>query len=116
MFPLYKNDGQPYKPLNDLQINARQIFCEKISSQEYQLIDNDCLCGNKNKDIVVSEKDFLGIGIAHILCLKCGLIRVEKYLEPKALENFYKHEFRILVQGQRQEGSETFWGHYEQVG
>ena len=64
----------------------------------YEFYDNYCLCGNVNNknDIILSQKDCIGVPITTLICKLCGLIRINKCLNNKSLSNFYKNYYNIL--------------------
>ena len=64
----------------------------------YEFYDNYCLCGNVNNknDIILSQKDCIGVPITTLICKLCGLIRINKCLNNKSLSDFYKNYYNIL--------------------
>lgn len=100
-FPLWKNDEKAIIKLSAVQKEYIQIFNEKVKQKEYGFIENDCLCGNKNrdKDILISKKDRYGIACNNVLCNKCGLIRLENRLNDESTAHFYMNLYRYIYVG-----------------
>lgn len=100
-FPICINDRIPILNLNDFQKEQVNKFLEKVDQGEYNYIENQCLCGNKDQilDTVITEKDRYGIPCIILLCKKCGLIRVKKRLDDKSTANFYDNEYRGIYVG-----------------
>ena len=96
-----------FSPMIKLPFN--NMFKEFISPEKdsllknfnygiYEFYDNYCLCGNVNNknDIILSQKDCIGVHITTLICKLCGLIRINKCLNKKSLSNFYKNFYNIL--------------------
>jgi SAM-dependent methyltransferase len=96
-----------FSPMIKLPFN--NMFKEFISPEKdsllknfndgiYEFYDNYCLCGNVNNknDIILSQKDCIGVPITTLICKLCGLIRINKCLNNKSLSDFYKNYYNIL--------------------
>ena len=92
-----------------IKLPFNNMFKELISSEKdsllkmfndgiYEFYDNYCLCGNVNNknDIILSQKDCIGVPITTLICKLCGIIRINKCLSKKSLSNFYKNYYNIL--------------------
>ena len=114
-FPLYKDDGEPIFRLVEKQKEAQKLLNWKITSQVYGEIENHCLCANENEsdDIVLAEKDLIGISVKNILCGKCGLIRSDKVFDTKSMAQFYGNEYNILYYGSAQPNEKFFQSQVE---
>ena len=66
MHKIYQYNNQPYLKINDLQKKKIKLFQEKIDTNEFKLIKNDCLCGLKKNDILISSRDRHGIKIIFV--------------------------------------------------
>jgi SAM-dependent methyltransferase len=110
VFPIWKNDGKAVVALNDLQKKQISNFLIKIKNNEYNFIDNPCLCRNTDKtlDILISEKDRYGIACDIVLCKKCGLIRLRERLNDYSTAEFYKNEYRDIYVGQELASDDFF--------
>lgn len=109
-FPIWKNDGKEVVELNGLQKEQIKSFIKKVESKEYNLVDNPCLCGNKDKslDILVAQKDRYGIACDNVLCKKCGMIRLKERLDDYSTAEFYKNEYRDIYVGKEQASDDFF--------
>ena len=76
----------------------KDSLLENFNDGIYEFYDNYCLCGNVNNknDIILSQKDCIGVPITTLICKLCGLIRINKCLNKKSLSNFYKNYYNIL--------------------
>ena len=86
---------------NKLSITQKQrvdSLLNAINQNQLNLVDNKCLCGNKQieNDSIVATKDAFGIPIKSILCSKCGLIRAEKIFTETSNAEFYKDYYRDI--------------------
>lgn len=102
-FPIYLNDGKSLCPLTDFQISAIKEVVNKITSGEYKLVANSCLCLNESpdRDIVISEKDRYGFPVPSLLCSKCGIIRSGHVFDEFSNSDFYKNEYRSIYVGSK---------------
>jgi len=109
-FPICINDRIPILNLNDFQKEQVNKFLEKVDQGEYNYIENQCLCGNKEQilDTVITEKDRYGIPCIILLCKKCGLIRVKERLDDKSTEKFYNNEYRGIYVGKELASKDFF--------
>jgi len=106
--PLYLDDNHPMIALTLKQRHSLLEYRHKIDSQEYRLIPNLCLCGNRNeqKDIVLSEKDRYGLSMTFKICTDCGLIRTDPILDEQSLLDFYQYLYTNIY---RNIGYEEFF-------
>lgn len=109
-FPICINDRIPILNLNDFQKEQVNKFLEKVDQGEYNYIENQCLCGNKDQilDTVITEKDRYGIPCINLLCKKCGLIRIKERLDDKSTEKFYNNEYRGIYVGKELASNDFF--------
>ena len=63
-------------------------FFNNTAKTKYKLIDNDCLCGEKN-DIFLSQTDRHCVNFVTVVCKNCGLIRAQKYFRDEDVKDFY---------------------------
>ena len=99
--PLNKFNGIPSVNLNTIQKKALQEFVLKVEAGELKFIENDCLCGNKDRsfDVLVAEQDRYGIFCENILCKKCSLIRQKHILDDRSTYVFYSQYYRSIYGG-----------------
>lgn len=106
-FPIYKNDGIAAEKITDSQLRSIEKLKVKIKSGEYKLIENECLCSNKDKsiDIVIAEKDRYGLPIKSVLCGKCGIIRSSIIFDNDSIIKFYSEEYRDIYTSKDSNGT-----------
>lgn len=106
-FPIYKNDGIAAEKITDSQLRSIEKLKVKIKSGEYKLIENECLCSNKDKsiDIVIAEKDRYGLPIKSVLCGKCGIIRSSTIFDNDSIIKFYSEEYRDIYTSKDSNGT-----------
>jgi 2-polyprenyl-3-methyl-5-hydroxy-6-metoxy-1,4-benzoquinol methylase len=95
-FPLFYSDEIPIEKISKNRIDAIRSVKEKIFNKEYRYVENICLCGDKDKDILISEKDRYGFDVKFLLCKKCSLIRVDRKLDCESLSDFYSNYYRKI--------------------
>jgi len=64
----------------------------------FTLKANNCPCGegDREKDIVISEIDRYGLPLQTVLCVKCGTLRIDPYLDDKSLSDFYTDYYQQM--------------------
>jgi SAM-dependent methyltransferase len=71
----------------------------RLESGQYILRNSNCPCGvsrEKNKDIVISEIDRYGLPLNSVICIKCGTVRIDPYLDAKSLNDFYSNLYQKM--------------------
>lgn len=86
--------------MNKEQISSRNKFLKKLSTGEYKLIENKCLCRGK-RDLVIADKDRYDIPLTTVLCMNCGLVRSNPYYDEATLKSFYENEYRQIYSGSK---------------
>jgi len=89
-----------YSSVSRSQKKAIDALFQKIESNVYKLIDNECLCGS-NKGILVARKDRYGIEVDTYLCNDCGIMRADPILDNDSLSSFYKDDYRKIYSSPR---------------
>ena len=102
MFPLFKNDHKPSVRLTNFQKESIALLLKEIDKGKLKLVDNRCLCKNKddNRDTILAEKDRFGIPVKSIICSKCGLVRSSKVFDEAGQIDFYTHHYRNIYVGE----------------
>lgn len=91
------NPTHPFKPLvSATQRELIDLVRSKLESGEYQLHPTNCPCGAENDDILLSEIDRYGLPFKSVLCLSCGTVRIDPYLDETSLVDFYTHTYRPM--------------------
>ncbi|MBA1337978.1 MAG: Methyltransferase domain-containing protein [Pelagibacterales bacterium] len=68
-------------------------FFNTHAKENYKLVKNNCLCGEKN-DILLSQTDRHCVDFITVICKDCGLIRAQDYFRNEDVEDFYKNFYR----------------------
>lgn len=71
-------------------------FFNGYAKNNYSLIENKCLCG-KNDDQLVSLVDRCSVEFQTVICKNCGLIRAPKYFAKENVADFYKNYYRDIM-------------------
>jgi len=71
-------------------------FFNDYAKRKYTLIDNDCLCGAKN-DQLISHFDRYSVEFQTVICKDCGLVRASKYFNKENVNDFYKNHYRNIM-------------------
>jgi hypothetical protein len=71
-------------------------FFNLHAKEKYKLVNNDCLCGEKN-DILLSQTDRHCVDFVTVVCKNCGLIRAKDYFKSEDVEDFYKNFYRTIT-------------------
>lgn len=78
-----------------IHIDGYKEFFETNYLNEWQ--KTICLC-KKTNDLKIGNFDRHGAKFETVLCKNCGLMRAKYYLSDSALKDFYKFNYRKLVQ------------------
>jgi hypothetical protein len=82
----------------DLQPSQLPLVAEvksKLQSGVYRLETYTCPCG-EGTGVIISEVDRYGLPLTFVLCILCGTIRIDPYLDTSSLENFYTHFYQQM--------------------
>jgi len=106
-FPIYKDDNKAEVALTPVQRQALKNLKNRISSGDFKLVRNNCLCGNRDQrvDTIIAEKDRYGIRLKSVLCGKCGLIRSEEIFDGDSIIKFYSDIYRDIYTTKDDAGS-----------
>src|SRR5688500_15896945 len=84
------------------QLSRKQLeYRDKVKRDlqaGFKLVPNPCPCllGSDDSDIIISEKDRYELPLQSVLCLQCGTIRIDPYLDPQSLSDFYKNYYQQM--------------------
>jgi 2-polyprenyl-3-methyl-5-hydroxy-6-metoxy-1,4-benzoquinol methylase len=92
------NPDHPFQPsVSPFQRELIREVAEKLKSNQYHLQPTTCPCGaNKNTDITLSEIDRYGFNLQSVLCMNCGTVRFDPYLDEDSLSDFYSRIYRKM--------------------
>lgn len=76
-----------------------QSLNDKIKSNEIQYETKKCICKGEN-DILIAKKDFFGIIQDSVICMECGLVRLNPRMKEFEYRAFYSsEEYRMCYSG-----------------
>jgi 2-polyprenyl-3-methyl-5-hydroxy-6-metoxy-1,4-benzoquinol methylase len=78
------------------QYPAIDLVRSKIESGEYKLVASPCPCGAESCDTLVAETDRYGLPLLSKLCMGCGTVRLDPYLDQSSLEDFYTNHYQKM--------------------
>jgi SAM-dependent methyltransferase len=78
------------------QLRAIEAVKAKLNLGEYRLRDYPCPCGAPAQDCLVAETDRYGLPLSTVLCLACGTLRLDPYLDEQSLEDFYVNFYQSM--------------------
>ena len=100
------NPRNPYKPsVSGSQLQLIDLIKSKLDSGEYKLEKTVCSCGAEDKDINIAQIDRYGLPLSSVLCLSCGTVRFNPYLDESSLSDFYTHIYRKMYGMDQESGS-----------
>jgi SAM-dependent methyltransferase len=112
----YDKVGHGIISLRDEQIHLRDALTEKIRTGIFQLENHGCLCNaHDGLDLQLASVDRYGIPNRVVICMNCGLVRVNPRMNEKAYSDFYREIFGRLYGG-RSIPSERYDDMYEKRG
>lgn len=68
----------------------------RLQDGRYRLKNYDCPCGGKKEDIIISEVDRYGLPLNSVVCMRCGTVRTDPYLDESSLEDFYTNFYQQM--------------------
>src|SRR5262245_4133736 len=91
---LSKRFGYDERAAGRVRLSERQRelvdeFLRRVRSGAYALVHEPCPCGLPPDDLLVSETDRYGLRLDSVLCLGCGTVRIDPYLDRPSLDHFY---------------------------
>lgn len=67
-----------------------------LSGGELRLVNYDCPCGAEKDEVVIAEIDRYGLPLSTVVCMSCGTLRLDPYLDDASLENFYVQHYQQM--------------------
>lgn len=97
--PRFQFDPEhPYQP--SVSPSQRELINEvaaKLKHGHYHLQPTTCPCGaTTDTDITLAEIDRYGFNLQSILCMSCGTVRFDPYLDEDSLSDFYSRIYRKM--------------------
>ena len=90
--------GQAVMPLSPKQLQMLAAVKGKLESAEFALVHQDCPClaAANDHDVAIAEIDRYGLPVNSVLCLACGTVRINPYLDEPSLSDFYASFYQDL--------------------
>jgi SAM-dependent methyltransferase len=98
--------GKSLPAASGSQRQAIEQVRQKIAGGEYTLQTLQCPCGTSAGDITIAEVDRYGLPLTTVICMACGTIRLDPYLDAPSLEDFYLRFYQQMYA--RAENLETY--------
>lgn len=70
-------------------------FERSLAESKLTSAHQPCPCGASD-DVLVSEVDRYGLPLTNVLCMKCGTIRIDPYLDAESLDKFYREMYLAI--------------------
>ncbi|HKP47722.1 MAG TPA: class I SAM-dependent methyltransferase [Pyrinomonadaceae bacterium] len=95
--PRFKYDpSQVYTSASASQMESVAVVRQKLTNGEYRLRSYPCPCGAPINDVMIAEVDRYGLPLTTVVCIACGTLRLEPYLDEVSLEDFYLHHYQQM--------------------
>jgi 2-polyprenyl-3-methyl-5-hydroxy-6-metoxy-1,4-benzoquinol methylase len=86
--------------MNSYQSSQTSFISEvksRLENGKYNLSKSNCPCGvSRTRDIIISEIDRYGLPLNSVICMKCGTVRVNPYLDSVSLDDFYSKLYQKM--------------------
>ena len=86
----------PAIALNERQQALAQNIRRRLADEEFALHPSPCICGEESNDALVGNVDRYGLPMRSVVCLHCGTLRIDPYLDEPSLQTFYRHYYQDL--------------------
>lgn len=81
---------------NDAQRRHMQQLAAAMAEGQLGWQETTCPCGQQAEDAPLAEIDRYGLAMRTVICLHCGTLRFDPYLDDQALESFYGQWYQQL--------------------
>lgn len=81
--------------LRESQRAMVEDFERRIVSGDCRLVEEACPCGGLD-DVTVAEIDRYGLPLTTVLCVACGCLRTNPYLDDRSLDDFYRTTYQTM--------------------
>ena len=92
----YRDDASPSLPVTPAQEQCIEACREHLLSGRYRIVHEPCPCGLAGEDVLLAEVDRYGLPLNSIICLSCGTVRTNPYLDEASLNHFYMHLYQDM--------------------
>jgi SAM-dependent methyltransferase len=90
--------GHSVMPLSPTQQQYLGDVERWLQTDEVRWVNEPCPCHTSQAcdDVCVAEIDRYGLALDSVLCLACGTVRLNPYLDEPSLDQFYRHSYQEL--------------------
>jgi SAM-dependent methyltransferase len=67
-----------------------------VAAGNYRFANSPCCCGGVGDDVCIAQIDRYGLPLNSVLCLQCGTVRTDPYLDDASLDEFYSRHYQHL--------------------
>jgi 2-polyprenyl-3-methyl-5-hydroxy-6-metoxy-1,4-benzoquinol methylase len=85
--------GQPLSMRQQLKMVE---VVDRLNDGRYQLVSEPCTCGHQGEQHLIAQIDRYGLPLDSVLCMHCGTIRIDPYLDTESLSHFYREIYQEL--------------------
>jgi SAM-dependent methyltransferase len=86
----------PAVALNDRQRALSESIRHRLANAQFTLRTSPCICGVQSNDVLVGNVDRYGLPMRSVVCLECGTVRADPYLDEAGLQTFYRDYYQDL--------------------
>ncbi len=79
----------------------------RFLGRDYRQTPNPCFCGGDD-DVLVARRDCYGLPLHARLCRRCGLMRIDPYLDDDSTARFYRDDYRGIHTSRWSDPSDYF--------
>lgn len=96
--PRLSANGGPAVKLSASQVSICRRLRTLLSDGTLRMAGGGCPCGAQPQDRPVGELDRYGIPLRSVLCMDCGTLRFDPYLDEESLQRFYRDYYQELYE------------------
>jgi SAM-dependent methyltransferase len=82
--------------IHPAQVPFIRAIHTRIAAGEYGLASAPCPCGGAPADVIIAETERHGLPLSSVLCLGCGSVRFDPYLDRESLDAFYATTYQDM--------------------
>ena len=90
--------GGPAVRLSASQVSICGRLRALLDDGALRLVSGGCPCGAQPRDEPLGELDRYGIALRSVLCMECGTLRFDPYLDEESLQRFYSEYYQELYE------------------
>jgi SAM-dependent methyltransferase len=82
--------------LSEEQKQVKQTVSEHLQSGRYRFEEYRCPCGAASGDELIARIDRYGLPLDSVVCLACGTVRFNPYLDNRSVADFYTSHYQQM--------------------